>query len=78
MTRRAASDKVLGDKAFNIAKNVGYDGYQKGLALMVCKLFDRKCPGATNLVGAVMRARSETLAMQDKFAIIKNQQLAEE
>ena len=61
MTRSAASDKVLGDKAFNIAKNLWYDGYQKGLALMVCKCFDRKSPGTTNLGGAVMRARSETL-----------------
>ena len=30
---RTASDKILRDKAFNIAKNPKYDGYQKGLAL---------------------------------------------
>ena len=34
-----ASDKVLKDKAFNIAKNSKYDGYQRGLALMVYKFF---------------------------------------
>ena len=30
------------DKAFNIAKNSKYDGYQRGLASMVYKLFDKK------------------------------------
>ena len=32
LTRRTASDKILRDKAFNIAKNPKYDGYQRGLA----------------------------------------------
>ena len=36
---RTASDKVLRDKAFNIAKNPKYDGYQSGLASMVYKFF---------------------------------------
>ena len=31
LTRRTASDKILRDKAFNIAKNSKYDGYQRGL-----------------------------------------------
>ena len=35
LKRRRASDKILEDKAFNIAKNPKYDGYQRGLALMV-------------------------------------------
>ena len=30
------------DKAFNIAKNPKYDGYQRGLASMVYKCFDKK------------------------------------
>ena len=33
LTRRTASDKILCGKAFNIAKNPKYDGYQRGLAL---------------------------------------------
>ena len=37
--RRTASDKILRDKAFNIAKDPKYDGYQKGLASMVYKSF---------------------------------------
>ena len=42
LARRTASDKVLGDKAFNIAKYPKYDGYQRGLASMVYKFFDKK------------------------------------
>ena len=35
IARRTASDKILRDKAFNIAKNPKYDGYQRGLASIV-------------------------------------------
>ena len=35
LARRTASNKVLRDKAFNIAKNPRYDGYQRGLASIV-------------------------------------------
>ena len=42
LARRTASDKVLRDKAFNIAKNPKYDGYQRGLASMVYKFFEWK------------------------------------
>ena len=34
-TRRTASDKVLHNKSFNIAKNPNYDAYQRDLASMV-------------------------------------------
>ena len=40
LARRTASDKVLRDKAFNIAKNPKYDGYQRGLSSIVYKFFD--------------------------------------
>ena len=46
LARRWAFDKVLGDKAFNIAKNPKYDGYKRGLASMVYKLFDKKSAGS--------------------------------
>ena len=35
LTKRTQSDKVLKDKAFEIASNPKYDGYQRGLASMV-------------------------------------------
>ena len=45
---RTAFDKVLRDKAFNIAKNPKYDGYQRGLASMVYKFFDKKSASLTD------------------------------
>ena len=46
LKRRTQSDKVLKDKAFAIASNPKYDGYQRGLASMVYKLFDQKSKGS--------------------------------
>ena len=47
LVRRTASDKVLIDEAFNIAKNPKYDVYQRGIASMVYKLFDKKSDSVT-------------------------------
>ena len=46
LARRKASDKDLRDKAFNIAKNPKHDGYQRGLASIVYKFFDKKSAGS--------------------------------
>ena len=46
LKRRTQSDKVLKDKAFAIASNPKYDGYQRGLASIVYKIFDKKSKGA--------------------------------
>ena len=46
LTRRTASDKILRDKAFNIAKNPKDDAYQGGLDSMVYKFFDKKTSGS--------------------------------
>ena len=45
LTKRTVADNVLRDKAFNIAKDSKYDGYQRGLASMVYKFFDKKTKG---------------------------------
>ena len=42
LSRRTAADNVLRDKAFYIAKDPKYDGYQRGLATMVYEFFDKK------------------------------------
>ena len=47
LNRRTVADKVLRDKAFNIAKNPKYDGYQRGVASMVYKFFDKQASGGT-------------------------------
>ena len=46
LTKRTQSDKVLGDKAFKIASDPKYNGYQRGLASMVYKLFDKRSSGS--------------------------------
>ena len=46
LTKRTQSDKILRDKAFEIAKNPKHDGYQRGLASMVYKFFDKKSSGS--------------------------------
>ena len=46
LTRKKVSDKILRDKAFNITKNLEYDGYQCGPASMVYKIFDEKTSGS--------------------------------
>ena len=68
LAKRRAADKVLRDKAFNIAKDPKYDGYQRGLASMVYKFFDKKTAG------------SGVTKLANKFAIkslLQNEQLAE-
>ena len=46
LAKRTESDKVLRDKAFEIASDPKYDGYQRGLASMVYKFFDKKSSGS--------------------------------
>ena len=42
LVKRTQLDKVLKDKAFKIVSDPKYVGYQRGLASMVCKFFDKK------------------------------------
>ena len=46
LSRRTESDKVLRDKAFEIASNPKYDAYQRRLALIIYKFFDKKSAGS--------------------------------
>ena len=45
LIKRTVADKILTNKAFDIAKDPKYDGYQRGLASMVYKFFDKKSKG---------------------------------
>ena len=61
------------DKAFNIAKNPKYDGYQRGLPSVVSKFFDEET--------SAIRAQLETLAIRatrNKIASygIKNEKMS--
>ena len=46
LAKRTAADKVLRNKAFKIASDQKYDGYQRGLASMVYRFFDKKLQGS--------------------------------
>ena len=46
LAKRTAADKVLRDKAFKIVSDQKYDGYQRGLASMVHRFFDKKSSGS--------------------------------
>ena len=46
LINRTEADKVLRDKAYDIASNRKYYGYQRGLASMVYKFFDKKSMGS--------------------------------
>ena len=68
LKKRIAADKELRDKAFNIAKDPKYDGYQRGLVSMVYNFFDKKTKG------------SGVITLANKFAIKstpQNEQLAD-
>ena len=42
LTKRAISDQILKNRACEIARNYGYDDYQRALASLVYKFFDKK------------------------------------
>ena len=68
LKKRTAANNVSRDKAFNVAKNPKYDGYQRGLVSMVYKFFDKKTKGS-----------GVTLANKSAIkSISQNKQLAEE
>ena len=46
LINRTEADKVLRDKVYDTASNPKYDGYQRGLARMVYKFFDKKSTGS--------------------------------
>ena len=73
LTKRTIVDKILGDKAFNIAKDTAYDGYQRGLASMVYKYFDSKVEGsgAKNVNNTKLTSQNQQLAEELHKPIIK-------
>ena len=72
LSKTTVADKVLKDKGFNIAKDPEYDGYQRGLASMIYKFFDKKTAGSgvTTLANKFM-PQNEQLAEELRKPIIK-------
>ena len=46
LQKRTVADKILKNKTFDIARDPKYDGYQRGLASMAYKFFDKKSEGS--------------------------------
>ena len=57
--KRTQSNKVLRNKAFKIASDPKYDGYQRGLASMVFKFFDKKSSGSGVATGPSYQLANE-------------------
>ena len=68
--RRLAADKVLRDETFKIANNPKYDRYQRGLASMVYKFFDKKCYSDANK-SAIKSMSNQQLANEHHKPIIR-------
>ena len=73
LINRTKADKVLKDKAYNIASNPEYDGYQRGLAIMVYKFFDSKValPDKKSMGGGFVKDNSLILADELHKPVIK-------
>ena len=73
LINRTKSDKVLRDKAYNISSNPEYDGYQRGLASMVYKFFDKKStaePSSLERMGSGIKkdtTKSSSLILADEL-----------
>ena len=67
LTKRTVADKILKYRAFIIAKDTKYDGYQRGLTSMVYKVFDKKSEGS----GAKLIPENEQLANELHKPIIR-------
>ena len=59
---RTEADKVLRDKAYDITSNPEYDGYQRGLASMVYKVFDKNSMGS-----GVKKLKDSSLILTDEL-----------
>ena len=69
LAKKTIADKILKNKAFNIAKDPKYDGYQRGLASMVYKFFDKKSKGSG--VNTKLAPQNQKLAEELHKPIIK-------
>ena len=72
LIKRPVADKILKNRAFNIAKDPKYDGYQRGLASMVYKFFDKKSAGGgAKHVNTKLIPQNEQLADELQKPIIR-------
>ena len=70
LIKRTVADKILKNRAFNIAKDPKDDGYQRGLASMVYKFFDKKSVGS-GVVKINLTPQTQQLAEELHKSIIR-------
>ena len=75
LVKRTQSDKVLRDKAFKIASDPKYDGYQKGLASMVYKFFDKKSASLNKSSGSGIVNEPKASELYKLLENLKNKSL---
>ena len=67
LAKRTAADKVLRDKGFKIASDQKYDGYQRRLASMVYKFFDKKSRGRSLSSASQLASNKENMQLADEL-----------
>ena len=75
LINRTKSDKVLRDKAYDIASNPEYDGYQKGLASMVYKFFDSKVasPDKKSMESGIKKDTTKSSSLEHSSLILADE-----
>ena len=66
LAKRTQSDKFLRDKAFKIVIDPKYDGYQRGLASMVYKFFDKKLVEGVLILRQIIKSQTNVIGWLSK------------
>ena len=70
LINRTEADKVLRDKAFDIASNPEYDGYQRGLVSMAYKFFDKKSMGSGTAKPSSLKLIASSSILADQNLVL--------
>ena len=72
LTKRTVADKIFKNRAFNVDKDLKFDGYQRGLASMVYKFFDKKSAGrGAKHVNTKLTLQNQRLAVELHKLIVR-------
>ena len=71
VAKRTISDNILKDRAYEIARNRNYDGYQRTLASMVSKSFDKKTRSGAIVANKAGASVNKELAEELHKSVVK-------
>ena len=72
LTKKTTSEKILLDKELNIGKIPKYDGYQRGLASIVYKFFDKKSSGSGINIENILNKDGKSVATERFIRSLNN------